>query len=334
MNPFSEAINSTRSRALEALLDFGFWVRGHLPDDKVPEVADVLTKRFDPKASIPLTLPERALLGAHFARIISLSAKWATDNVANVFPRSDIPQWMEIFGSYIRYSQPYKPAYDVLREEFIFALNNVKEMSSNESFSTNMTDVLAQHLFAYYIWDVFPLKGTNSLLELFYTKTADDPARWAHLFNHVGHALENSGNHLEKRLIERIKSFFDWRLAVQSPQELQEFTFWLSAACLEAEWRLDAYCKVLDITPVNDMGFSIALETLNKLLADHVPKVVECFAKMTKQIDQDQSLYVSTERATPVLKAGLESEDQEVRENAEQARENLLRIGRFDFLDI
>ena len=34
------------------------------------------------------------------------------------------------------------------------------------------------------------------------------------------------------------------------------------------------------------------------------------------------------------IKAGLHAEDPQVRGNAERARENLLRIGRFDFLDL
>ncbi|OKY73919.1 MAG: hypothetical protein BM485_16750 [Desulfobulbaceae bacterium DB1] len=44
--------------------------------------------------------------------------------------------------------------------------------------------------------------------------------------------------------------------------------------------------------------------------------------------------YVSADEAKPILKAGLTAEDPQVRENAERARENLLRLGRFDYLDV
>jgi len=45
-------------------------------------------------------------------------------------------------------------------------------------------------------------------------------------------------------------------------------------------------------------------------------------------------MYISADEAKPILKAGLTAEDPQVRENAERARENLLRLGRFDYLDI
>ena len=44
--------------------------------------------------------------------------------------------------------------------------------------------------------------------------------------------------------------------------------------------------------------------------------------------------HIQKEKAKPILAAGLRNEDENVRENAERARDNLLEIGRFEFLDI
>ena len=51
-------------------------------------------------------------------------------------------------------------------------------------------------------------------------------------------------------------------------------------------------------------------------------------------MDQGTQMYISADEAKPILKAGLNAENPQVRENAERARENLLRLGRFDFLDM
>jgi len=51
-------------------------------------------------------------------------------------------------------------------------------------------------------------------------------------------------------------------------------------------------------------------------------------------MDQDTQMYVSANEATPILKAGLTADDPQVRNSAERARENLLRLGRFDFLGV
>ncbi len=42
---------------------------------------------------------------------------------------------------------------------------------------------------------------------------------------------------------------------------------------------------------------------------------------------------IQSDQAKTILKAGLNSNDERTRHNAERARENLLRGGRFDFLE-
>ena len=72
-DPITEAINNTRSRALESLVNFGFWIRRLLPEDQLPEVTDILAERIAEKAEIPLTRPEQALLGMHFGNLCTLN---------------------------------------------------------------------------------------------------------------------------------------------------------------------------------------------------------------------------------------------------------------------
>jgi hypothetical protein len=176
--------------------------------------------------------------------------------------------------------------------------------------------------------------GAESLLERFYEKTDYDRSHWAQLFDHIGRSLKNSGKHLDRSLIERILAFFDWRIGVAEPIELQEFTFWLEAECLSPEWRLQSYLKILDLKSIKDMGLFMQVRSLNKLLPDHLTLVLECFVKITDAMDQDTQVYLSPKEAKPILEAGLNAENPQVRENAERAKENLLRLGRFDFLDI
>ena len=124
-----------------------------------------------------------------------------------------------------------------------------------------------------------------------------------------------------------------WRFEVKEPIELQKFTYWLKAKCLDAEWRLDEFSKILDFCNAEDVSIAIQLEALCEVLPDHTAKVVECFAKLTDGRGDD-NIYIRTEEAKNILNAGLGSADHHVRQNAERARENLLRLGRFDLLDL
>lgn len=333
-DPLTEALNNIRSLALEKLVNFGFWVRRYFPEDLVPEVTEILEERFKSNAGFPLTKPEYAILGVNFGRIYNLNQNWAIQLKANFFPQKNISLWLQAFGNYLRFNHPIKQIFVALNEDFVFALDHLEELETMRPSETKVVDNLGQHLFTYYLWEVFPLKGKESLLERYYEKTATNHQYWENLFNYVGHSLKNSGKFLETGLVERITTFFDWRFEVNEPDELQKFTYWLAAECLDPDWRLNTYSKILDVCQAKDAHLSVVLETLNKLLTSHTAQVVDCFSKITDSIDQNGNLYIQVEKAKPILKAGLNSEDSHVQKNAERARENLLRVGRFDFLDI
>jgi hypothetical protein len=333
-DPITEAINNTRSRSLESLVNFGFWVHRQLPEDQLPEVTDILAERLSDDAEIPLTRPEQALLGMHFGNLCTLNRDWAAQQREIFFPQANEAVWRDAFGSYIRFNRPVKLTFEILRGEFEYAIENLNILANEKGDGRELIDRLGQHLFTYYLWEVYPLTGDESLLERFYDKTKDNRKRWGQLFDHVGRSLRNSGRHLDKTLTDRIIAFFDWRFAAAEPLELQEFTFWLEAECLGSDWRLQSYSKILDLGRGKDVGLSLEVRALNKLLSNHLELVVECFAKITDAMDQGTQMYISADEAKPILKAGLTAEDPQVRENAERARENLLRLGRFDYLDV
>lgn len=332
----TEAINKTRSRALKSLIDFGYWVRRQLEDDgaDTPEVFAILEKRIGLECERPLTLPEYALLGLHYIRIWGLNKAWVAERKRVFFPQENLQAWVEAFGNFLQYTQPYKPTFDLLRDDIEFAIENVNEFEIDRHGPINLTDALGEHVFIYYLWGVYPLTGDGSLLERFYEKTEKEKDRWSHLFDFVGRVLAESERQLEEGLRQRSIEFFDWRFDKKEPSELKKFTYWLEATCLDAEWRLTAYLRVLDISEPENIAIFSQMNTLRGMLEDHTALVVACFAKLTDAVVKNRStFYIQPDKAKPILRAGLQSDDATVRANAERARENLLKDGRFDFLD-
>ena len=332
-NQLTDAINNTRSRALEDLSNFVSWVWRHEPGGQVSEVATILEKRFAPQTKYPLTLPERAILGMNCMRIFRLDEAWATRHKSDFFPQDSPVEWLETFGSFLRFHRPFKPTFEILRDDFDFALKHLgmDDFKKRDSF---LTDILGQHLFTYYLWKVYPLRGEESLLEQYYKKTEDDPVRWAKLFDHVGSSLQVSSKNLDADLKKRVLEFFDWRFEVEESAELQKFSSWMGAECLDVEWRLDYCSKILDLGQFAKGNISSMLKALAGMPPDHTAMVVKCFAQLTGVMLNHDTIYIHTDQAKPILKTGLESSDEDVREDAERARENLLRIGRFEFLDM
>ena len=326
-DPLTEGINNTRSQALQELVDFGFWLRSHDSESEVAEVTTILEKRLTQETEYPLTLPEYAILAVNYRRIFYLNESWAVKHKSAFFPRETLPAWLAAFGSFINYSQPFKPTFEILHDDFNFALQNLANFENHEISRKSPIDVLGQHLFTYYLWDMYPLRGEKSLLERYYQQTDTNREHWANLFNDTGRRLRNSGKNLDQNMVDRVIPFCNWRFEQKEPRELRHFTTWLEAEVLNAEWRLDTFSKILDICDIRNEP--IRLSALCNMLRKNTAKVIECFAKLTAN-----TAYIQTEEAKTILKAGLESNDENVCQNAVRARENLLRADRFELLDL
>ena len=354
-NLIDKAINNTRARALETLVKFGFWLQRHDSTSETPEMTTILEKRFAPETERPLTPPEYAILGRRYPWICSLNEAWATKHKSDFFPQSVLPAWLAAFSSFVSHKPLSKSAFEILQADFDFALRYLTKLKKREGYDEKQTDIfgrplkqnspeekltegIGQHLFTYYLWGLYPLKqpvgadNRYSLLERYYQATDNNLEHWSNLFNYAGRILQSTHEELDKDLKDRIISFFNWRFEVKEPREFQHFTFWLQAGCLEPEWRLKAYSKILEVFEAEDVSVTMQLKTLCELLPDHTAKVVKCFTKLTEKIKYS-NIYIAAENAKIILKAGLSSSDEDVYKNAENARENLLSGGKLNISD-
>ena len=94
---------------------------------------------------------------------------------------------------------------------------------------------------------------------------------------------------------------------------------------------MKAYSKVLDICEVEDWGFHF--KTLCEMVQNHTAKVIECFLRLTEQVKKD-NFYIQIEEAKTILKAGRESNDEDVRDMTKRSLDNLLKSGRFVLTDL
>ena len=329
---YDEAINNTRSRALGSLVQFGFWLRRNDPEAELSFVSNTLDKRFSPDAEYPLTLPEYGMLGENFVRMLILHPDWAAGHKSDFFPQHDRDAWRAAFGSFLHFTRSYGEVFETLKSQFWFAVDNLPRRSESDHIRSILIDGLSEHLFIYYLRGLYPLKGEESPLERFYQKTSGRTEHWGTLFRHVGFILRNNDS-LDQDLKERVTKFLEWRLEQGNGEELKEFWFWLESECLEAEWRLEAFSKTLDISQLDGTEIYGAVERLNELLASCPSGVMECFAKLTEKIGND-TIVIPSDPAKQILNVGLASTEEDIRQNAERALESLLRRGKSDLLDL
>ena len=269
----------------------------------------------------------------NYSRISRLNDKWAAQPRSDFFPQGEALPWVVAFGTYLRSTRPNLAVYSVLKSDYEFAVDSWGTPSALSCGGTDFADLLGQHLFSSYVWGEYQLRGDDSLIERFYEAVGSNSAHRGSLFDHVGRILRNTPKPLPQDLAERILAFFDWRLDVALPDELHNFSLWLEAECLDEEWRLNSYSKILDREFPPGALIYREIHSLARLLSSQPALVVECFAKLTEKMGP-QTSQISTESASSIIVAGLASGSSQVREATQRARESLLRKGRFEFLEL
>ena len=330
-DPYDEGINNTRSRALQSLIRFGLRLKNDDPEADTSFVTSTLEKRFAPDAEFPMTLPEYGILGEQFVRLLSLDRTWTVEHESDLFSQQDSERWRAAFASFLRFNRCHRDVFETLRSQFRFAVENLPRRAESDHIQSILIDDLGEHLFIYYLWGLYPLKGEESLLERFYQKTSGRTKHWGALFRHVGFILRHTDT-LDQGQLDKVIDFFEWRMMQGDAEEVNEFWIWLESECLDAEWRLKAFSRTLEITSPDTTHIYGEVERLEALLYDYPSLVLECFAKLTKRIDKD-AFIIPADPAKRILKVGLESTDEDLSQNAGSAHENLLSRGRSDLLD-
>ena len=262
---YAEAINNLRSRALQDLIRLGYRMRRIDSEADVSFVMSLIDKRFSHASNFPLSLPERAILGVRFVELIHLDKSWCARKREDFFPRHALSAWQAAFANLLKYTSPYRPVFEMLREDFGFALQHLGSLEQSSDFGESLTVVLGQHLVTYYLWGMHSLHGQQSLLEPFYETTGVDNHKiWASLFRRVGSSLRNTNERLDNNLMNRLNAFFEWRLESGSETELGKFDHWLNAECLTPEWRLDSYSRALDIAQPEGWDIHGQVEALHQ----------------------------------------------------------------------
>ena len=340
-DPITEAINHTRSRALDKLFDFGFWVRTFDETAEVFEVVEILERRIQLDSTYSLSIPEFAIFGKNIGRIFNLDRAWLSDHLSTFFPRSPFVAWQASFESFLHFNHPNRMLFELVENEYVFAIENLDGFKFSGQFMGDAVETLGEHLFTYYMWGIYPLLGESSLLERYYIKTSNNHNRWARLFDYVGRSLSGvRKEQLTVPIISRLMGYFEWRLSAKVPEELREFSFWLEAKCLEVELRTNSYLRILDVSGVLVMETGkpryAAIHTISlcEMLPDHSKEVIECFSKLVATIPSQDLIYIPPDEAKSILVAGFRLDNDEAIQQAEDTRETLLRAGHFELSEL
>lgn len=350
--PMTTAINTVRGRVLEALLMLDLWAKSFQGPPPLPSPHDFITSILDLRLSgnPPLTEPEATLLGVHFYDLIRIDFEWTQRNLLRLFPFDTNPdRWRVIFSNYLLFNNAHMGAFEFLKENYIFAVENSEHLKKAAHEPKECLDRLGIHIVCYYLWKKCEIQEQTGLIQKYYQNT--DPLYWSAVVNYLGRAIrdqKNLNSKIHPEIKQRIQQFMEWRISETSlkinsssskeekdkySEELLEFYRWIPCEGLEVDWRLQTLKSILKIVTASGK-ISFVLKDLGNLLERSHYLVVECFKMITDLISPEKIFYMTKQEAGPILIQGLHSEDPRTKKLAQEALENLLRAGRFEFLDL
>ena len=347
-DPSFLSFNSTRGRALNAVIDYAWWLR-HSTDatrqdegqppitfDSMPEVRAVLEAHLDVEREPTLTI--RSVYGRNLRLLAGLDWEWLPANVSRILPEEpdDPPRFKAAWESFVCFNQPNTALLPVLLPAYRRAVSHIGQPSSMSLGSELPEDRLAEHLMVYYCLGALEFKSPDGLLDTFYA-TARDELR-GHAMRFVGTSVSHWLEGAPSQIFDRLRQLVDRRLeaarqaanSADFVQELANFGWWFASEKFDERWSLQTLLAVLRLTRKAEGEMDVV-----KLLAARCARYpVECVTALRLMIegDRDRWLLLAVENdAMALLRQALGSNNPEAVLGARRLAEELIARGYFGF---
>ncbi|MEW6490936.1 MAG: hypothetical protein AB1589_00060 [Cyanobacteriota bacterium] len=345
------SINTVRGEAMHTVVRYALWLRRYfeqLPDgselikkgfDEMPEVRQVLDEHLDIDQEPSLAI--RSVYGQWFPWLMLLDGNWATQNVAKIFPHDEALSDLRsaAWESYIRYCSVYDNVFDLLQEEYSYAVERSNTACSKKQQLTELEEGLAEHLMTFYWRGKLRFDEPRGLLTLFYTEVPDVLRGYALKF--VGRSLRNTEDAIEPQILNRLQLLWERRLeaarAATLPtsyiNELAAFGWWFASAKFDDSWAIAQLKEVLQLIGQVEPDFLI-FERL-AALADKMPEsTVECLKLIIEKDKNGLGIYGSDDEVKTILATAIQGSSDTARQTAIELINRLGQCGNWEFREL
>lgn len=340
MDPMTLAINTVRGEAIDAVVHYALWVHRHIEQasdaaerlahgfDEMPEVRAVLDRHLDRQNDPALAV--RAMYGRWFPWLLLIDLRWATDNLAAIFPpdAADQHYWEAAWEAYISFCHAHDEPFAVLQEEYRRAISRLGQLEPERRQPHGVASRLADHLMTMY-WRGKIDFEPGGLLDAFYAQADDELRGWA--VASIGRGLQTidqaggppTPTTVETEVVERLKGLWARRLAAaegatdqrQHAKEMSEFGWWFTSQVFDESWAIDQLVAALRLSGRVDPSH-LVLGRLAKTAEGHPRQTIDALRLMIRGDLEGWTVVGWHDELTNVLQTVLASGDQEVRNAA------------------
>lgn len=347
-DPSFLSINSTRGRALDAVIGFARWLRGStdaarkaegqppITFDSMPEVREVLEAHLNVEREPTLTI--RSVYGRHLTSLAGLDWGWLRARISRILPEGaeDPARFMAAWESFVCFNRPNTTLLPVLMPAYRRAVSQIGQPGGMTHCPELPADRLAEHLMVYYWLGSLEFGSADGLLDAFYA-TAPDKLR-GHAMWFVGTSVSDWDEGAPPLIFDRLRKLVERRLEAArqaaSPadfvHELANFGWWFASQKFEERWSLETLLAILQLTRKAEGEMDVV-----KLLAVRCARYpVECVTclRLMIQGDRERWLLLGVENdAMELLRQALRSNNLEAVLGGRRLAEELIARGHFGF---
>lgn len=347
-DPAFLSINSTRGRALYAVLDYARWVRKCADAQRksreepavtlgaMPEVRDILDGHLDVKREPTLTI--RSVYGHQLSSLAGLDWEWFRANVERILPlgQSNSAYFNAAWESFVVFNQPHDALLRGLMPAYQRAVAEVAKRSRMMRHPESPEDRLAEHLMVYYWRGNLGFGGEDRLLDGFYAQAPDELRGHAMWF--IGRSVSSWDDGAPPEAFERLRDLMERRLksAGQAAavtvfaKEMANFGWWFTSKKFDDRWSIETLLGTLQLTKKTEAEMDV-VKRLAELCPRYPTECVSCLGLMIEG-DREHWLLLGVEDdARQMITLALESSRPEAVESAGRLVENLIARGHFGF---
>lgn len=342
---YTHAINSTRSEAIEAVIEYALWVYRCKEKDSsgkggiktsfadTPEVQSVLDEHLNTKNDPSVAI--RAVYGRFFPWLLLMDRNWVLNNLDKILPpgQFDDPLYAAAWNTMMLYVPVYNDPFEVLRERYSEAIRNIGKVDQDRRRFTDRDERLAEHLMLQYGRGKLDL--SDNLLNDFW-KHANDKIR-GHALDFIGRSLR-SEQELNEEILQRFKDLWESRLSVINSasdksnyeEEASAFGWWFASGRFDNQWSFDQYLQALEIGRKQQSDYFV-VERLVKLVEVEPTKTVQVLSKITLADQPGWVVMGHRDEINNILSSALRSKKEVARNEARDLVNRLIARGYTEF---
>jgi hypothetical protein len=333
MNPSELSINTVRGEAIHTVVRYALWIRRHFEQtadgaealvrgfDEMPEVRQVLDTHLNPNQEPSLAI--RSIYGRWFPWLILIDPNWATQNVAKIFPQDETSSDLRLaaWESYIIFCPVYDNVFEVLHEEYRYAVEQINATESEKRTQRDPDHYLAQHLMTLYWRGKLSLEQPNGLLTRFF-ELAPDELRGDSL-DFIGRSLRNTNKEIELQILNQLQLLWEQRLdtarkatsPISHASELAAFGWWFVSGKFDDSWAIAQLKEVLELVGKIEPEHLVVKRLA--ALADAMPAPAVEFLRLLLEGDKGiWRIYGWRDEARTILTTALQGNNDQTRQIA------------------